>query len=99
MTKPYRLRLPGPTAVPSEVQAAIAQPVVNHRGPEFRAVFAEAMTLAQPLFGTSNAVLVFAGSGTAVMEASLANLLAPGERLLVVSHGQFGERFKAIAES
>ncbi len=95
----YRLRLPGPTAVPERVQQAIAQKLVNHRGPEAHALIAEVETRAKPIFGTANDILLFAGSGTAVMEASLANNLAPGERVLVALNGQFGERFKAIAES
>jgi len=95
----YRLRLPGPTPVPERVQQAIARPLVNHRGPEAHDLIAEVETRAKPIFGTANDVLLFAGSGTAVMEASLANVLAPGERVLVALNGQFGERFKAIAES
>jgi aspartate aminotransferase-like enzyme len=95
----YRLRLPGPTPVPERVQQAIARPLVNHRGPEAHALIAEVETRAKPIFGTANDILLFAGSGTAVMEASLANILAPGERVLVALNGQFGERFKLIAES
>ncbi len=95
----YRLRLPGPTAVPERVQQAIAEKLVNHRGAEAHALIAEVETRAKPIFGTANDILLFAGSGTAVMEASLANILAPGERVLVALNGQFGERFKAIAES
>ena len=95
----YRLRLPGPTAVPERVQQAIAEKLVNHRGPEAHALIAEVERRAKPIFGTANDILLFAGSGTAVMEASLANVLAPGERVLVALNGQFGERFKAIAES
>jgi aspartate aminotransferase-like enzyme len=96
--KPYRLRLPGPTAVPPRVLAAIAQPVLNHRGPEFRAIMAETLTRLRSVYGTRGDVLLFAASGTAVMEAALANVVVPGEPALVVIHGQFGERFKAIAE-
>jgi aspartate aminotransferase-like enzyme len=95
----YRLRLPGPTPVPERVQQAIARPLVNHRGPEAHDLIAEVEMRAKPIFGTANDILLFAGSGTAVMEASLANILAPGERVLVALNGQFGERFKAIAES
>jgi aspartate aminotransferase-like enzyme len=93
----YRLRLPGPTAVPERVRQAIAAPVLNHRGPEFRAILSRAEELIKPILGTSNPVLFFASSGTGVMEASLVNVLAPGERVLVCIHGQFGERFAAIA--
>jgi aspartate aminotransferase-like enzyme len=93
----YRLRLPGPTAVPERVRQAIARPVVSHRGPEFRAIFTRAEELLQPILGTRNPVLFFASSGTGMMEASLVNILAPGERVLVCCNGQFGERFASIA--
>ena len=96
---PYRLRLPGPTAVPERVRQAIAQPVLSHRGPEFRSIFNRAEELLQPILGTRNRVLFFASSGTGMMEASLVNILAPGERVLVACHGQFGERFAAIARA
>lgn len=92
----YRLRLPGPTEVPERVRQALARPVVNHRGPEFRAALARAETLLQPVLGTTGRVLFFACSGTGMMEAALTNIVAPGEKLLVVEQGQFGERFAAI---
>ena len=99
MTNHYRLRLPGPTAVPERVRQAIAQPVLSHRGPEFRAIFLRAEELLQTVLGTRNRVLFFASSGTGMMEASLVNILAPGDRVLVSCHGQFGERFAAIARA
>ncbi|MEE8502451.1 MAG: alanine--glyoxylate aminotransferase family protein, partial [Kiloniellales bacterium] len=97
--RPYRLRLPGPTAVPERVRAALAGPVLNHRGPEFREVMIEAAKLAQPILGTTNQVMFFGASGTGVMEASLANVLGEGDKALVVCNGQFGERFLSIAEN
>lgn len=95
----YRLRLPGPTAVPQRVQSAIAKTLVNHRGPEFRALLREIEQLTKPLFGTENQILYFASSGTGMMEASLANILRPGDRVLVMKNGQWGERFAAIANA
>ena len=95
----YRLRLPGPTTVPERVRQAMALPVLNHRGPEFRETFGRAEELIRPVMGTQNPVLFFASSGTGVMEASLVNVLAPGERVLVCVSGQFGERFAAIARA
>ena len=95
----YRLRLPGPTEVPEAVRAALARPMINHRGPEFRALLADTEALIRPVLGSRNPVIFLAGSGTAAMEAALANILAPGERVLVASHGQFGERFAEIARS
>lgn len=93
----YRLRLPGPTPVPDRVRRAAAEDVLNHRGSEFRDILAEANALAQPLFGTENAILFFASSGTGMMEAALANVLEPGDWVLVMRNGQWGERFAAIA--
>ena len=95
----YRLRLPGPVAVPERVRAAVARPVVSHRGPEFRKIWADVIGKLQPLFGTRNQVHVFASSGTGVMEAALLNIVAPGERLLIVHNGQWGERFTAIGKA
>lgn len=95
----YRLRLPGPTRVPERVRQAGAAAMINHRGPEFHKILGEVITLARPLFGTTGDILPFAASGTGVMEAAIANIVAPGERVLIAINGQFGERFKAIAEA
>ena len=94
----YRLRLPGPAAVPERVRAAVAQPVLNHRGPEFRAVLAECAAALRRIFATRRDVLLFGSSGTGAMEAALANVLDPGDDVLVLVNGQFGERFAAIAD-
>jgi aspartate aminotransferase-like enzyme len=97
--RPYRLRLPGPTAVPLRVREAMARPVVNHRGPEFHAIYGRIQELAKPILGTTNEVFLFASSGTGSMEASLANVLAPGERVMVAVNGQFGQHFASIAKA
>ncbi|MBI3513912.1 MAG: alanine--glyoxylate aminotransferase family protein [Proteobacteria bacterium] len=94
---PYRLRLPGPTTVPERVRQALAAPVLNHRGPEFHAQFEAIQTALRPIFGTTGPILVFPGSGTGVMEGSLANVARPGEAVLVVANGQYGGRFHQIA--
>ncbi|MGE0749335.1 MAG: alanine--glyoxylate aminotransferase family protein [Variibacter sp.] len=94
----YRLRLPGPTAIPERVRAALMLPVVSHRGPEFRTVIGETAQMLKPVFGTKRDVYVYAASGTGMMEAALANVVTPGEPVLVIIHGQFGERFASIAE-
>jgi len=95
----YRLRLPGPTAVPERVRQATALPVLNHRGAEFRAMLAECRRRLKPIFGTEHDVLIFAGSGTAMMEAALVNILSPGDAVLIVVAGQFGDRFVSIADA
>lgn len=95
----YRLRLPGPTAVPERIRQATALPVLNHRGSEFRAMLTECQQRLKPIFGTGHDVLTFAGSGTAMMEAALVNVLSPGDPILIVVAGQFGDRFVSIAKA
>ena len=95
----YRLRIPGPISIPERVRSATARPIVNHRGTEMRAVLGDIQRLIKPLFGTQAPVLIFGSSGTGVMEASLVNILAPGEKVLALVHGQFGERYAQIARA
>jgi len=94
----YRLRLPGPTAIPERVRAATALPMLSHRGPEFRVILDEVTTLMRGILGTTQDIFLLGGSGTAGMEAALVNVLSTGDAVLVVENGQFGERFGSIAE-
>jgi aspartate aminotransferase-like enzyme len=89
---------PGPTPVPPEVLAATAQPMIHHRGPDFRATLARVIERLKEVFLTENEMLTFTSAGTGVMESAVQNLCSPGDRVLVVSHGYFGERFAAIAQ-
>jgi serine---pyruvate transaminase len=84
---------PGPVAVPPEVLLEMARPIIHHRTPEFSAVLDRARTLMQPLFGTRQDVILLTASGTGAMEASVTNLLAPGDHALFVNGGKFGERW------
>ena len=93
------LMTPGPTPVPPEVLAALAQPVVHHRGPDFRPVYERCLARAREVFRTESDVLLFAASGTGGMDSTVANVCSPGERVLVVSAGYFGERWAAIANA
>jgi aspartate aminotransferase-like enzyme len=95
----YRLRLPGPTAIPERVRQAIARPVLSHRGPEFTAILRHTEDMLQTVMGTRNHLFFFASSGTGMMEAALVNILAPGERLLIAVNGAWGERFADIGRS
>ena len=97
MEKRY-LFTPGPTPVPPEVLAAGAEPIVHHRGPDFRELYARALERLKDVFRTDSDVLLFTASGTGAMESAVANLCAPGDKLAVVSHGSFGERWIAICE-
>jgi serine---pyruvate transaminase len=88
---------PGPTPVPPEVLAALAEPVVHHRGPDYRALFAECLERLRTVFRTAHDVLLFSSSGTGAMESAVANLCSPADRVVVVSAGAFGERWRALA--
>lgn len=99
MIPDYRLRLPGPTAVPERVRQATALPVLNHRGAEFKAILAECQQRLKPIFGTAHDILIFPGSGTSMMEAALVNVVSPGDAVLIVVAGQFGDRFVSIAKA
>jgi serine---pyruvate transaminase len=89
---------PGPTPVPPEVLAAAAEPIVHHRGPDFREIYARTLERLKDVFRTESDVLLFTASGTGAMESAVANLTAGGDRVAVVSHGSFGERWISICE-
>jgi len=88
---------PGPTPVPSRVLLAMAQPVVHHRTPQFSRVFADAKESLKQVFQTKEDVLILAASGTGAMEGSVTNLFSPGDEVLVINGGKFGERWLKIA--
>jgi aspartate aminotransferase-like enzyme len=87
---------PGPTPVPPQVLAALAEPVVHHRSPDFRPVYERVLARLREVCRTERDVLLFAASGTGAFESAAANLVSPGERHLVVSSGSFGERWAAL---
>src|SRR3954468_15825393 len=89
---------PGPTPVPPEVLAASAEPMVHHRGPDFREIYARTLSRLKEVYRTESDVLLFTASGTGAMESTVANLTEAGQRVAVVSHGSFGERWVAIGE-
>jgi serine---pyruvate transaminase len=90
---------PGPTPIPPRVQTAMAAPLIHHRSPAFRALLAETVAGLQDVYQTANDVLLFAGSGTAAMESAVSNLTSPGDRVLVASAGNFGERWLQLART
>ena len=94
----YRLRMPGPTMVPERVRQAMALPVISHRGPEFRRILGDVTQMMRNVIGTQDDIFFLGTSGTGGMEAALANVLSPGDAVLVVVCGQFGERFVSIAQ-
>ncbi len=91
------LLAPGPTPVPSRVRLAMAQPMFHHRTPQFSALFGEVRTQLRELFQTEQDVLMLAASGTGAMEAAVNNCFAPGDQVVVVNGGKFGERWGKLA--
>ncbi|GAB4247096.1 MAG: alanine--glyoxylate aminotransferase family protein [Acidobacteriota bacterium] len=94
-----RLFTPGPTPLIPEAQLAQAKPLIHHRTPEFRSLLLETRRNLQQIFRTESEVLVLASSGTGAMEAAVANLHAPGEKVLAVVAGKFGERWAELAKA
>jgi len=92
------LRIPGPTPIPDDVRAAQSAPMINHRGPEFAEMLRETSAGIGQLIGTDGDVFLLTGSGTGAMEAAIVNTLSPGDRVLAVSIGAFGDRFARIAQ-
>ena len=92
MEKRYLLT-PGPTPVPPEVLSALGEPVVHHRAPRFTEILKEVLAGLKYVFQTENDVIVFASSGTGAMESAVVNLVEPGDKVIVASCGNFGERW------
>src|SRR5690348_10909494 len=92
------LRIPGPTPVPFEILNELTLPLINHRGPEFAAILKRVTARLQYFFQTASPVLTFAASGTGGQEAAVANLFSPGEHVVAITIGSFGNRLATIAE-
>ncbi len=92
------LRIPGPTPCPDEVLKAMSRQMINHRGPEFTQLINDITAKLKELFQTKNDVFLLTASGTGGLEAAIVNTLSPGDKVLSVSIGAFGERFAAIAQ-
>lgn len=99
MTGQQYLLLPGPTPVPDRVLRAMNRPMINHRGPEFRDILFDVSRGVKSFYGTDQNLLIYPSSGTGVLEASIVNFVSPGDKVLAVSIGVFGDRFAAIAEN
>jgi aspartate aminotransferase-like enzyme len=84
---------PGPTPVPPQVLAALAEPIVHHRAPEFRPIYERALARLREVCRTEHDVLLYTASGTGAFESAVANLVSPGDPHLVISAGNFGERW------
>jgi len=99
MIRKTRLFTPGPTPLLPAAQFAIAAADIHHRTPEFRALYQKVLADLKVFVGTKNDVIVLASSGTGAMEASVSNLTSPGDRVLVLSAGKFGERWVGLAKA
>ena len=97
MSDTTNLRIPGPTTLPASVREAGSRQMVNHRGPEFKALLGRVTAGMQRGFRTSNDVLLLTASGTGGLEAIVVNFLSPADQVLSVSIGVFGDRLAAIA--
>lgn len=98
MKKSYLLA-PGPTPVADDVLLEMAKPIIHHRTPQFSKIFAEAEEGLKYIFQTKNDVLILASSGTGAMEGAVVNLFSPGDSVLVINGGKFGERWGKICET
>jgi aspartate aminotransferase-like enzyme len=94
-----RLFTPGPTPLLPAAQTAMASFTAHHRTADFRALFQRVLADMKEFIGTQNDVLVLACSGTGMMEASVSNLTSPGDKVLVLSAGNFGERWVGLAKA
>lgn len=94
-----QLRIPGPTPVPSAVTRAASRPIFNHRGPTFHAMHKDVIAKLRRVFGTAGEICLLTGSGTAAMEAAVANVVNPGDKVLVLVGGVFGDRWGRIARA
>src|SRR5687767_14729337 len=98
------LQIPGPTNVPDRVLRAMDRPVIDHRGPEFAALTKEILPLLRTVFGTRGGPdggepILYPSSGTGAWEASLVNVLAPGDRVLAFTYGHFSAQFAQTARN
>lgn len=92
------LRIPGPTPVPPAVLAAMAEPMIPHRGTEMTALVHQVRSRLQEVHRTSGDVMVWSGSGSAGWEAAIQNSCRPGDRVVATVCGDFGRRFANVAE-
>src|SRR5215475_11485350 len=100
MIRKGRLFTPGPTQLLPSAQLAMAAATMHHRTAEFRALLTRVLADLKTFVGSkNNDVVLFTASGTGAMEAAVANLTSPGDKVLVVSAGKFGERWEGLAKT
>ena len=99
MIRKTRLFTPGPTPLLPAAQFAMAAADIHHRTAEFRALYSRVLAQLKEFVGTENDVIILSSSGTGAMEASMSNLTSPGDRILVLTAGKFGERWTALGKA
>ena len=99
MIRKTRLFTPGPTPLLPAAQFAMAAADIHHRTAEFRALFQKVLAQLKVFVGTQNDVLLLACSGTGAMEAAVSNLTSPGDKILVLTAGKFGERWVGLLKA
>src|SRR5882762_6009981 len=99
MLKKNRLFTPGPTPLLPQAQLAMASYGAHHRTADFRALFTRVLADLKEFIGTQNDVLVLTASGTGFMESAVSNLTSPGDKVLVLTAGKFGERWVSLAKA
>ena len=99
MIRKTRLFTPGPTPLLPAAQFAMAAADIHHRTPEFRALYLKVLAQLKVFVGTQNDVLLLSSSGTGAMEAAVSNLTSPGDKVLVLTAGKFGERWTGLAKA
>jgi aspartate aminotransferase-like enzyme len=97
MVKKY-IMTPGPTPISEEVLIEHGRSLMHHRSPEFGEIFSEVSEKLKKLYKTKNDVFVLTSSGSGGLEAAITNSFCVGDRVLVASMGNFGERFKKISQ-
>ncbi len=99
MLRKTRLFTPGPTPILPAAQSAMASAALHHRTAEFRQLYARVLADVQAFIGTQNDVVLFSASGTGAMEAAVSNLTSPGDLVLVLTAGKFGERWRDLVRA
>src|SRR5260221_14154859 len=100
MLRKNRLFTPGPTPLLPAAQFAMAAADIHHRTAEFRALYSRVLVQLKKFVGTeAGDVIILSSSGTGAMEAAVSNLTSPGDRVLVLTAGKFGERWASLVKS
>ena len=99
MIKKYYLLSPGPTPVPEKVLSAAAEPIIHHRTPEFSNIFMETTEGLKYVFQTEQDVFILTSSGSGAMETAVVNTLCPGDKVIALNGGKFGERWGKICRA